>query len=87
MKIVIACLVAAAFLVALVPLSVGIQHNAMGEFCRNGNLDTCSFDYVYAIGIWGLWFVAVFGALVAVLIVARLCFVGLKAVINKPDGR
>ncbi|MCL7423467.1 MAG: hypothetical protein M8364_21485 [Methylobacter sp.] len=87
MKTVILSLFAASFLVAFVPLYVGIQHNAMGEFCKNDSLDPCSFDYFYALGIWTSWFATIFGSLLGILVVTRLCIVGFKVITNKSSGR
>lgn len=77
----------ASFLIAFIPLYVGIQHDAMGEFCKNGSLDSCSFDYFHALGIWGSWFAVVFLSLTGVLFIARLCIVGFKVVTDKSGGR
>lgn len=87
MKTVISVSFAASFLVAFVPLYVGIQHDAMGEFCKNDSLDSCSFDYFYAFGIWTSWFATIFVPLLGILVVTRLCIVGFKVITNKSSGR
>lgn len=87
MKTVISGLFAVSFLVAFVPLYVGIQHNAMGEFCKNDSLDLCSFDYFYVFGIWTSWFAIIFGSLIGISVVVRLCIVGYKVITNKTSGR
>ncbi|WP_442499161.1 hypothetical protein [Methylobacter sp. sgz302048] len=87
MKTVLSGLFAVSFLVAFVPLYVGIQHNSMGEFCKNDDLDLCSFDYFYAFGIWTSWFAIIFGSLIGISVVVRLCIVGHKVITNKTSGR
>jgi hypothetical protein len=83
MKTVILGSFAASFLAAFIPLYVGIQHNSMGEFCKNDNLDLCSFDYFYAFGIWTSWFAAIFISLIGISVVTHLCVVGYKVITNK----
>jgi hypothetical protein len=87
MKTVLSGLFAVSFLVAFVPLYVGIQHNSMGEFCKNDDLDLCSFDYFYAFGIWTSCFAIIFGSLIGISVVVRLCIVGYKVITNKTSGR
>jgi hypothetical protein len=86
MKTVILGSFAASFLVAFVPLYVGIQHNAMGEFCKNDSLAPCSFDYFYALGIWTSWFATIFISLVGISVVTRLCIARYKVITNKSSG-
>lgn len=78
---------AASFLAAFIPLYVAIQHNAMGEFCKNPSPDSCAFDYLHALGIWGSWFILFFLSLSGILFVARLCVAGFRAVTNKTGER
>lgn len=87
MKTVILGSFAASFLIALVPLYVSVQHDAMGEFCKNDSLAPCSFDYFYAGGIWASWFVIIFVSLIGILFVIRLCMIGFKVITNKFSGR
>ena len=37
-------------------LYLGLQHNAMGEFCMEADAAKCELDYGYASGIWVSWF-------------------------------
>jgi hypothetical protein len=78
---------AASLLVAFVPLYVGIQHNAMGEFCKNDSLDPCDFDYFYALGIWASWFATIFISLMVISVITHLCIAGFRVITNKSDGR
>ncbi|PCI14510.1 MAG: hypothetical protein COB71_02085 [Thiotrichales bacterium] len=41
-------------------LYAGIQHNPMGAFCKDENLDVCDFDYIYSVVIWLSWFIPFF---------------------------
>ena len=46
--------------IASFALYAGITHNAMGEFCRELDLDACKFDFAYAAFIWFGWFIPAF---------------------------
>jgi hypothetical protein len=50
------CLLMSALIASYI-LYIGLNHNAMGEFCTDPNADICSIDYVYAFGIWASWFI------------------------------
>ena len=59
-------------LIGAVALYVGLKHNAMGEFCRDDNLDICKIDYLYAFGIWVSWFIVSFVTLSVIIYLVRL---------------
>lgn len=54
-KSLISCVIFSA-LIATYILYVGLQHNAMGEFCLNPDIAKCELDYGYAFGVWASWF-------------------------------
>jgi hypothetical protein len=57
--------------IASFALYAGIQHNPMGEFCKNEDLSTCDFDYIYALIIWLSWFIPFFVLPAAVMIAIK----------------
>lgn len=65
------------------PVYVGIQHNAMGECCLNGDLDICDFDYFYAAMIWFSWFIVLSVPTTLVTVIFRFCISRYKALAEK----
>ena len=63
--------IAISILIGVVALYAGLQHNAMGEFCRNDNLDVCDIDYLYALGIFLSWFIVSLLVQIFVILTAR----------------
>ncbi len=70
-------------LTAFVLLYVGISHNAMGEFCKNADLNICDFDYSYAFTIWFSWVISTFIMLRVVLAIAKIGIISFKYLIQK----
>lgn len=60
-----------ATLIACFALYAGIDHNPMGVFCKNENLDLCEFDYSYALFIWFSWFIPFFLGQVAIIFIIQ----------------
>lgn len=54
-KSILVCVIVSA-LIASYALCVGLQHNAMGEFCIDPDAAKCELNYGYASGIWATWF-------------------------------
>lgn len=81
MKYAHAIVIAVSVGIASLVLYAGVQHNPMGAFCLNENLDVCEFDYKYATIIWFSWFLPLFLIQEAIVLVA--VFVK-KMLTNKP---
>ncbi len=80
MKIFLFMIIAA--LLAIIPVYVGLTHNPMGEFCLNGNLDNCKFDWLYIFQLWLWWFFAVAIAQIIAVFLVKL----LKLLTKDPKG-
>ncbi len=70
--------------IASFALYAGIQHNPMGAFCKDDNLDVCDFDYFYAVVIWLSWFIPFFVGQSIIILPARFFH---KALTNKDRSR
>jgi len=70
MKIYLTIALLVSICIASFALYAGITHNAMGEFCKDLDLETCSFDFAYASFIWFGWFIPTY--LVQVFLIVAL---------------
>ncbi len=61
-----------ATLIACFALYAGIDHNSMGAFCKDENLDLCKFDYSYAVSIWLSWFIPFFLGQLAIIFIIKM---------------
>ena len=59
-------------LLGIFALYAGMQHNTMGEFCRDDNLDVCKIDYLYASFIFLSWVVVSFLAQIIAIYLVRI---------------
>jgi len=66
--------------IASFALYAGIQHNPMGAFCKDDNLDVCDFDYIYSMIIWLSWFIPFFIGQGVIIFLISLIH---KAITNK----
>ncbi len=71
MKKLIAIVFIVSISIASFALYAGITHNAMGEFCKNLDLDTCKFDFSYAAFIWASWFIPIFFFQLIVILIVK----------------
>lgn len=83
MKLLILIVIIISSIISCVTLYIGIQHNAMGEFCIDGIRSNCKLDIMYASGIWLSWFIVTLIAQVVVLIVIKGLITGVKMLTNR----
>jgi hypothetical protein len=74
MKIYILAAFIISICIASFALYAGITHNAMGEFCKDLDLDTCNLDFGYAAFIWFGWFIPAFLAQSLIVVAVRYIY-------------
>lgn len=81
-RIVTICLLISVIL-AILPVYVGLQHNAMGEFCVNDILAPCDLDYLYASSLWLSWLVFIFIVIAASSFIINVLLSAWKALTRR----
>jgi hypothetical protein len=71
MKIYITASFVISICIASFALYAGISHNAMGEFCKDLDLDECKLDLGYAAFIWFSRFIPAFLAQSLLVVAVR----------------
>jgi len=73
-------------IIASLALYVGLQHNSMGEFCKEVEVN-CNIDYLYSAGIWSAWYITSFVVQISIIYILKLLLHFKKRVLTKRSSR
>jgi hypothetical protein len=74
MKIYLTIALLVSICIASFALYAGITHNAMGEFCKDLDLEVCRFDFAYASFIWFGWFIPTYIVQVFLIVASKYLY-------------